>query len=636
MGEQQQSANNQPAVSRERVAATSGDVLAAQVAKLAELFPEAVVEGRVDFDKLKATLGGAAESGPGRFSFTWAGKDDAISLLQTPTRGTLVPCPEQSVNFDATANAFIEGENLEVLKLLFKPYFGRVKLCYIDPPYNTGQDFVYPDDFADPLHNYLVQTGQVDDAGNLVSSKVDRAGRVHSGWLSMMYPRLFLARQLLRDDGVICVSIDDHEVHHLRMLMDEVFGAENFITTIIWQKVYAPKNSAQHFSEDHDYIVVYARDAQTWRPTLLPRTEEANARYENPDDDVRGVWKAGDLTARNYYADGQYEVTGPTGRKFKPPLGAYWRVNATKFQEWDADKRIWWGPTGDNMPAMKRFLTEVKQGMTPQTLWTYDEVGHTQEAKKELLEYVHYADTDNVLDTVKPTRLLKRVLQVATTPTGGDLVVDFFAGSCSTAHAVLALNREDSGDRRFLAVQFPEPLPTPEAKLKTMADVGRMRLTHVIDRFRQDGQGQLADVERATPEDLGFKVFKLAEPAIRPWSAGDESRDPDAYADRLSFYNDPLSPGAEPGDVVWEVALREGYSLATRLDRRELANGNMVWTASDPATGQRMLVCLEPTVRADLSKQLELTADTLLVVRDVALDDTAAANLALQCRLKTI
>jgi adenine-specific DNA-methyltransferase len=619
----------------EHVGASSGDVLEAQVAKLRELFPEVFVEGKIDFDKLKITLGGAAESGPGRFHFSWAGKDDAISLLQTPSAGTLVPCPEESINFETTRNAFIEGDNLEVLKLLFKPYFSRVKLLYIDPPYNTGHDFVYPDNYADPLSTYLRFTGQVDAEGNLLTSNPETSGRYHSAWLSMMYPRLFLARQLLKEDGLICVSIDDHEVHHLRMLMNEVFGEENFITTVIWQKVYAPKNSAMHFSEDHDYIVIYARDAEIWRPTLLPRTEEANARYENPDEDPRGPWKPGDLTARNYYSEGQYEVTAPGGKTFSPSRGNYWRVNRAKFEQLDRDKRIWWGQDANNMPALKRFLTEVKQGMVPQTLWTYEEVGHTQEAKRELLEYVKYEDTDNVLDTVKPTRLLKRILQIGTNPVEEDIVVDFFGGSCSTGHAVLSLNHEDGGNRHFICVQLPEPLPKPESLLKKLTDVGKQRLSNVVGSLKNKAQGVLPMESGEGSEDLGFKVFKLNKPNIEQWS-DDEERDPEAYGRKLALFNDPLVTGWKPENVIWEVALREGFSLNTDFAPRDLANGNKVYEVTDPDTGQKFFICLDDEILSDLSKNCELKSDDLLVCRDVALDDSAAANLALQCRLKTI
>ena len=439
---------------RDPLPTQSGDILAGQIAKLQALFPECVSEGKVDFEKLRATLGGTLDDG-GRFRFSWAGKADAIRSLQTPTQATLVPAPAEGINPDATRNVFIEGENLEVLKLLLKPYNGRVKLIYIDPPYNTGNDFIYPDNYADSLGDYLRKTRQTDDAGNLLTSNPETSGRYHSAWLSMMYPRLFLARQLLADDGVICVSIDDHEVHHLRMLMNEVFGEENFVACCIWHKAYSPKNSAKHFSEDHDYLVIYARNANPWRPTMLARSDDANARYDNPDDDPRGEWKSGDMTARNYYTDGQYEVTSPSGNRFVPPRGRYWSMSRAKFDEMNADGRIWWGGTGENMPATKRFLTEVRQGMTPQTLWFYKDVGHTQEAKKELLGFVPYEDTDNVLDTVKPTRLLRRVLQLCTNPDTGDIVLDFFGGSASLAHAVLDQNREDGGDRHFIIVQLP-------------------------------------------------------------------------------------------------------------------------------------------------------------------------------------
>jgi len=628
---------SQQKVKREKVADTSGDVLEAQVAKLRSIFPEVIVEGKIDFDKLRATLGGGAEAGPGQFSFSWAGKDDALTLLQTPSRATLIPCQGESVNFETTANAFIEGDNLEVLKLLFKPYFGQVKLIYIDPPYNTGQDFVYPDNYADPLKTYLQLTGQSDEQGNLLTSNPETSGRYHSAWLSMMYPRLFLARQLLQEDGVICVSIDDHEVHHLRMLMNEVFGEENFVATVIWQKVYSPKNTAKHFSEDHDYIVMFAREGETWRPTLLPRSEEANASYSNTDDDPRGPWRSDGMSARNYYASGQYEVSGPSGRRHHPPRGRYWIVAEDRFKEMDKDGRIWWGADGDGAPAKKTFLSEVRQGMTPQTLWFYEDVGHTQEAKKELLQFVSYKDTDNVLDTVKPTRLLKRLLQLCTTPTGNDIVLDFFGGSCSTGHAVLAQNREDGGNRRFICVQLPEKLPQPEAELKLLTDVGKQRLRNVIDKLKAVANGRLDFSDPTMPEDLGFKVFKLAKPNIEQW-VPEAERDPDNYSMKLNMFDDPLIANWAPENVLWEVALREGFGLNAKFEKKDPTEGITIYeiTDLDKDPPQTIAVCLDEEVRVDLSKHYALTPDMLFICRDKALDDTAAANLALQCRLKTI
>jgi adenine-specific DNA-methyltransferase len=287
------------------------------------------------------------------------------------------------------------------------------------------------------------------------------------------------------------------------------------------------------------------------------------------------------------------------------------------------------------MPAQKRFLAEVRQGMVPQTLWKYEDVGHTQEAKKELLEFVDYQDTDNVLDTVKPTRMLQRILQLGTKSNDGDMVLDFFAGSCSMAHAVLAQNRADGGNRKFVAVQLPEPLPKPEKELKRLTDIGKSRLRCVIAKLHKADEGTLEMSDPDTPEDLGFKVFKLTPPTIQPFDVGDE-RDPELYAAKLTLYNDPLTPGWKPEHVLWEVALREGYGLQTRFEPKKLGNGNTLYEVTDPEAGQTMAVCLDDAIKVDLSRHYELTPERVFVCRDMALDDTAAANLALQCRLKTI
>jgi adenine-specific DNA-methyltransferase len=442
----------------------SPDIAGEKRQELLRLFPEVHTEGgKIDFERLKLALGEAVDVGKERYGMNWPGKADCFKTIQMPSLGTLRPCPEESVNFDTTENLIIEGDNLEVLKLLQKSYLGKVKMIYIDPPYNTGNDFIYPDDYSESLQTYLEYTGQVDAEGKKFSTNTDADGRFHSKWLNMMYPRLYLARNLLREDGVIFVSCDDNEVHNLREVMNEVFGEENFIASVIWQKVYSPKNSARHFSEDHDYIIVYARHAEVWRPELLPRTEEMEARYDNPDNDPRGPWKPGDLSARNYYSEGIYAITCPSGRILEgPPPGRYWVISQAKFLELDRDGRIWWGKGGNNVPAIKRFLSEVKQGRVPQTFWPYAEVGHTQDAKKELLEHVTFEHTDNVLDTVKPTGLIRRMLQLATLPAKSDIIFDFFAGSGSTGHAVFKQNQEDGGNRRFVLVQLPEPLPRLE------------------------------------------------------------------------------------------------------------------------------------------------------------------------------
>ncbi len=433
-------------------------------AELLRLFPEIRTEGgKIDFERLKLVLGQNVDVGKERYGMNWPGKADCFRTIQAPSLGTLRPCPEESVNFDTTENLIIEGDNLEVLKLLQKSYLGKIKMIYIDPPYNTGNDFIYPDNFSESLQTYLEYTGQVDAEGRKFGTNTEADGRFHSKWLNMMYPRLYLARNLLREDGTIFVSCDDNEVQNLRAVMNEVFGEENFIASVIWQKVFSPKNSAKHFSADHDYIVVYARRADIWRPELLPRTEEMEARYDNTDNDARGPWTSGDLSARNYYSEGIYPVTCPSGRVIEgPPPGTYWRVSKEKFLEMDRDGRIWWGKEGNGTPRLKRFLSDVKQGRVPQTFWPYSEVGHTQDAKKELMEYVDFENADNVLDTVKPVALIRRMLQLSTRATDEDIVLDFFGGSGSTGHAVVAQNAEDGGNRRFVLVQLPEPLPKPE------------------------------------------------------------------------------------------------------------------------------------------------------------------------------
>lgn len=386
-------------------------------------------------------------------SLNWIGKDAVITHHKDVPFRLLEPVPELSCK-DArigadSGNLIVQGDNLHALKALLPRYAGQVKCIYIDPPYNTGNEgWAYNDNVNSPeIRRWL---------GEVVGREGETLDR-HDRWLCMMYPRLVLLKQFLREDGVIFVSIDDNEVATLRLLMDEVFGSKNFVATVLWQKVYSPKNSARHLSEDHDYIVIYAAKADTWKLNLLPRTEEQNAAYKNPDKDPRGVWKTGDLSARNYYSAGTYSITCPSGRVIEaPPKGMYWRVSKEKFDELNKDGRIWWGKDGNAIPQIKRFLHEVKDGRVPQTMWFYGEVGHTQEAKKELLELVDFDSSDDVFITPKPTRLIQRILQIATDK--DSLVLDSFAGSGTTGQAVLKQNAEDGGSRRFILVEMDDDI----------------------------------------------------------------------------------------------------------------------------------------------------------------------------------
>jgi adenine-specific DNA-methyltransferase len=390
-------------------------------------------------------------------------------------------------------NLIVEGDNLKALKALLPTYHGKVKCIYIDPPYNTGNEgWIYNDRVNSPMmRDWLGRTVDRDDLTR------------HEKWCCMMLPRLKLLRELLTDDGAIFVSIDDNEVHHLRCLMDEVFGEENFAATVIWQKVFAPKNTAKYFSEDHDFVVVYARRLEGWIPKLLERSEQSIQRYQNPDSDPRDVWSSSDLTARNYYSLGTYEVTSPSGKKFKPSVGNYFRVAPDKFAELDKDKRIWWGPKGDSMPRLKRFLSEVKAGVVPQTLWLHTEVGHTQDAKKELNETVTFKKSEDVFNTPKPTELIKRILKIATDQ--DSVILDSFAGSGTTAQAVLALNKEDGGNRRFILCQMPYETKDQEKNQENICEkITAERVRRVIKGVPKAKDGNLRDGLGGT-----FSYFRL-------------------------------------------------------------------------------------------------------------------------------
>lgn len=539
------------------------------IARIREMFPGCVTEAKsedgsvklaVDFDQLRQELSEAIVEGPQeRYHLNWPGKREALLTANAPIAKTLRPCREESVDFDTTKNLFIEGDNLEALKLLQETYLGKVKLIYIDPPYNTGRDFIYDDDFSEDSESYLVESNQMDEQGSRLVANTEANGRFHSDWLSMIYARLRLARNLLKDDGVIFISIDDNEVDNLRKTCGEIFGEENFVAQIIWQKVFSPKNSARWFSEDHDYVLVYAKNGDSWTPNLLPQTDEMIARYKNPDNDPRGVWQSDNLTARNRYDAGLYSVKCPSGRVIDgPPKGSYWRVSEENFKKLDSDNRIWWGANGDNMPRLKRFLTEVKQGRTPQTLWFYSEVGHTQDAKKTLLKYVSFEETENVLNSVKPVELLQRVLQLATSPSNDDVVLDFFSGSATTAHAVLKQNAEDGGNRRFIGVQIAEPLPKPEPGMASIFEMGQRRIRNVAK--------ELSESDTSRKLDLGFRVLK-----VDTSNMADVYYAPDALdKSTLDLFVDNIKPDRTAEDLLFQVMLDWGVDLALPIEKKTI------------------------------------------------------------------
>lgn len=604
-------------MSHEQTTTNSMNLTEERLQQLRSLFPEIFSEGKVDLEKLKLLLGERVETRQERYEFNWAGKREALRLAQLPTRATLVPVREQSVNFDTTQNIFIEGENLEVLKLLLKPYFGRVKMIYIDPPYNTGNDFVYPDDYSDPLGAYLRMTGQVDDNGDAVTSRQERNGRYHSRWLSMMYPRLFLARQLLREDGVIFISIDDGEVHNLRALMNEIFGEENFVACLVWQKKYGPANDNTGISQTHEYVLTFARNTQLWTPKLLARSEEQLAAYKNPDDDPRGLWRASDLSARTVSDNTVYPITLPSGKVVTPPASRSWIVSEKRFQKLVKDKRIWFGVDGNARPMMKKFLTEVKEGITPQTWWDREFAGDNKSARYEMKEIF----PENPFDTPKPTDLLIRMLEVATQPDTNDIILDFFAGSCTTAHAVIEQNRRDEGNRSYIVVQYPEP--TFRDDFKTIADIGITRLQRVLKREKSQNDG--------------FRVYRLVPSSIRVPEIP-EGASADEVLSQLEFWvNNSLVEGWTADNLITEVILKEvGFELGSTIEPVKTVTDQNVFRVTDRFKEQSFYLCLDDKVTADAFRPLKLQPDDLLIVRESATDDDAIVNLALQCRVKVI
>ncbi|QUC00701.1 site-specific DNA-methyltransferase [Cellulosimicrobium cellulans] len=616
----------------EKLRMHSPDLTQANIDNVAVLFPSVVTETMscievseahthsrhcyakaIDFDLLRQELSYHVVEGPQeRYQLDWPGKREALFAANAPIAKTLRPVRGESVDFDATKNLFIEGDNLDALKLLQDSYLGKIKLIYIDPPYNTGNDFIYDDDFAETREDYLERSGQASERGVPLVSNPESNGRFHSDWLSMMYPRLKLARNLLSDDGVIFMSIDDNEVDSLKALASEVFGAENFVAQIIWQKVYAPKNSAQWFSEDHDYIIVFARSKSQFVLNRLPRTEAMEARYKNPDKDPRGPWKAGDMSARNRYDAGVYPITTPSGRYIAgPPTGTYWRVSEARFRELDADGRIWWGADGSNSPAIKRFLSEVSAGRTPQTLWTYDEVGHTQDAKRTLLKYVPFKHTENVLNSVKPVQLLQRILQLATRPDANDIVLDFFGGSATTAHAVLEQNRLDGGNRSFISVTINEPLPKPEPTFSSIFEMGTTRIQNVAAEIN----GELAT---SGPRDTGFRTMR-----VDTTNMADLLRTPDEQDQgTLTLSTDSIKPGRTSEDLLFQVILGWGLTLDLPIERLTVAEAEVF----DVDAGT-LVVCFDDTLSLAVIRSIAERSPVGVAVRDSAFaDDSARIN----------
>jgi adenine-specific DNA-methyltransferase len=548
---------------------------------LAEILPEVLTEGgKVDFAKLELALGEDIDVGKERYGLTWPGKAECFKTIQAPSLGTLRPCPEESINWDTTENLIIEGDNLEVLKLLQKSYLGKVTMIYIDPPYNTGNDFIYPDNYSESLQTYLEYTGQIDAEGKKFSTNTDTDGRFHSKWLNMMYPRLYLARNLLREDGVIFISIDESEGSALRLLLDEVFGAENFVGAVVWKHTVQSKNDERYFARHYNTIFVHRR-SPTAGPFRLERTEVHNANYSNRDDDPRGAWRAGDVRSPNPRPTLRYKIKTPSGSELEPPANG-WRWSKETLDEKLVAGEIIFSP--DESRIIRKIYLADQEGRIPENVWMPDEVGGTRDGNSEIKDLFGEA----VFDTAKPSTLIRRMIDLAVSRDERDLVVDFFAGSGSAAHAVLQANADDGGNRQFILVQLQERLDDGQAHghaavsqgFATISDITKERVRRVIRKLNEDDDRTLPVDGRAAP-DRGFRVFKLDESNFTTWDA-QASEDAVTLAQQLELHVDHVRDGRGEQDLLFELLLKSGFPLATPIEVLLLA-GNPVYSVLDGA-----------------------------------------------------
>lgn len=675
----------------EYITKTTPDVPSQQIERLKQLFPECVTEGKVDFDLLRATLGDTdALSGEDAYTFTWAGKEDAFRAIQTPSAASLKPAPEESVNWDETQHLFIEGENLEVLKLLYKSYFGKVKMIYIDPPYNTGNDFIYQDDYSQPRRAYLEKTGQMDAEGNLLTSNPETSGRYHSDWLSMMYPRLFLARQLLREDGVIFISIDDHEVHNLRLMMNEIFGEENFLANICWERADSPKMDADHFSTQHDYILCYAKTIRSFKVNRIMYTgDNIPEHYDKIDKQGREYYlkplraMGGQGETREARPTLFYGIEAPDKTIVYPKLqsgedGA-WRWSKGKFQE--ESNRIEWVSGKSKWTPYYRIYADESPGKPPETILYHKQIGSTRTATAELKEIFQQG---KFFDTPKPTELIKYLVKITTEK--NDVIFDFFAGSGTTAHVILDLNKQNQSKRKFVCVQIPEVTPQNStawnAGYKNVADIGKERIRRVIKQMQAESPEESESQANAQQmslaleksdqsprhlqgagdfghsQDLGFKVFKLAPSTFRQWELPEEETG-DSMRQQLSFFDTGLEEDVDLQDVIYEVILKEGYSLNAAIEQLDLET-NQVFKVAQPEVprnprhlrgagdfspggslprneqSQFFYICLDDQIQTETLESLNLEKETKFICLDTALDDSQKVNLAMGSLLKVI
>lgn len=594
------------------------------VAKIAELFPQCVTEtaekitgpdGKVkyksryviDFDKLRAELSeDVLDEGEERYQFTWPDKRAASRLANEATDKTLRPDLDSSVDFWNTKNLYIEGDNLDVLKVLRENYLGAIKMIYIDPPYNTGNEFVYNDDFTESYEGFLESCKVYDENGNLQfdpKANGESNGRFHTDWLNMIYPRLKVARDLLADDGAIFISIDEHEIGNLKKVCNEIFGPQNFVGNVIWERAFAPKNDAKYLSDSHDYVLIYAKSLSSFEIGLLPRTDEANSRYKNPDNDPRGPWTADNMTVKTYSANYDYPITTPSGKVVRPTDGRCWFTSSARMQTLIEQDRVWFGEDGGNMPRLKRYLSDVQQGMTPTTIWKYTEVGHNQEGRQEVKKL--FSDK-GYFDGPKPLRLLSRVLTLGNT-SKDSIILDFFSGSATTAHAVMKLNAEDGGKRKFIMVQLPEVTDEKsearKAGYETICQIGEERIRRAGKKVKEEA-GQAAN-----GLDTGFRVLKLDSSNMEDVFYTPEDFD----AKNIFTTVDNVKSDRTPLDLLFQVMPELNIELSAKIETKEV-NGKKVFFVD----GNYLIATFDTEVNESTVTELAKMKPQYFVMRDAS------------------
>jgi len=516
----------------------------------------------VNFTALRQLLGdNAVEDTDEMYQFTWPGKQEARREVARPTTKTLRPVVEDSVDWDNTQNLYIEGDNLEVLKLLQKSYMGKVKMIYIDPPYNTGNDFVYDDDLF---------AGNIDELGNRYRKNTETNGRFHSDWCSMMYSRLMVARSLLTEDGVIFISIDDNEQKNLKNICDEIYGSTNFLAQVIWERAFSPINLMKHFSPSHDYILVYAKNGENAVCNGIKRSEEANDRYSNPDNDPRGVWSSSDISVGPAIQENVYTITTPSGREVEPPAGRSWSLSRKAFRERLQDNRIWFGPDGNGVPRIKRFLSELrKTGVTPMTIWKHTEVDHSQGATQKLAKLF---DGKKYFDYPKPVTLIQRCISLYSNK--DSLILDFFSGSSTTAHAVMQLNAEDGGKRKYIMVQLPEETPEDsearKAGYNTIPEIAKERIRRAGKKIKEESPLTTQNL------DTGFRVFRLADSNFEEVKKAPEEYD----QSQLDLFLNNVKSDRTDLDLLFGAMLSWGVQLSLPMTSEEV-DGKMIYSVND-------------------------------------------------------